>query len=63
MNAALQKAIDALQLHDVYLRVATASTSDGFEPKYDPEPERLVLQFRHRVTQSAVLEASRSVCS
>jgi hypothetical protein len=56
MNAALQKAIDALQIHDVCLRTAVASIDDGFEPKYDPEPERLVLQFLHEVTKSAVLE-------
>lgn len=55
MNKKLQKAIDCLKIHDVYLRSSEASLSEGFEPKYDPEINTLEIQFKHIVTYSNTL--------
>jgi len=55
MNEALQKAIDRLLIHDIYLRSTQSSLSEGFEPKYDPDLDRLEAQFRHVVTHWSVL--------
>ncbi len=56
MNAALQKAIECIRIHDVYLRWAFSELGDGFEPKYDTEVDELLVQFKHVVTKTAVLE-------
>lgn len=58
MNDALQKAIDSLQIQDVSLRAAIAELNDGFEPKYAAETDLQRVEFKHAVTQSAVLELS-----
>jgi hypothetical protein len=58
MNTALQKAIDNLQIHDVYLRTAVAELGESFEPKYSADADFLRVEFKHAVTQSAVLELS-----
>jgi hypothetical protein len=55
MNGDLQRAIDCLQIQDVYLRSAESSLAEGFEPKYDGEVDALSVQFRHVVTHSNVL--------
>ena len=55
MADALQKAIDHLQIHDVYLRSSEARLADGFEPKYD-DLDSVEVQFKHVVTHSNVLE-------
>jgi hypothetical protein len=55
MNEALQKAIDSLLIHDIYLRSAGSSLSEGFEPKYDAAIDRLDVQFRHVVTHWSIL--------
>lgn len=56
MNAALQTAIDCLKIRDVYLYSSNASLKDTFEPKYDPDINKLEVQFKHIVTRSSVLE-------
>jgi preprotein translocase subunit SecB len=56
VNEALQRAIDNLQILDVYLRSAEAELLDGFEPKYDSEADTLQVYFKHLVTRSDVLE-------
>ena len=56
MHSALQKAIDSLQIRDVYLRSVFAELADGFEPKYDPDVQALPVQLKHIVTRTAVLE-------
>jgi len=56
MDAALQKAIDCLKIRDVYLYSSSASLEDAFEPKYDPDLDKLEMQFKHMVTRSNVLE-------
>lgn len=55
MNDDLQRAIDCLQIQDVYLRSAESRISEEFEPKYDAELDALDVQFRHVVTHSSVL--------
>lgn len=56
MNEALQQAIDALQIRDVYLRATQALLVDDFEPKYDSGLDAFDLQLQHVVTHSNVLE-------
>lgn len=55
MNEALQKAIDSLLIHDIYLGSAESVLSEEFEPKYDAGIVNLELQFRHVVTHWSVL--------
>lgn len=56
MNNNLQKAIDNLQIHDVYLRGVTARCKDDFDPKYDSNNESLTVQLMHYVRQSIVVK-------
>ena len=56
MSDALQKAIDSLKIRDVYLRSSNASLEDEFEPKYDPDLDKLDMQLKHIVTSSNLLE-------
>jgi len=55
MKDPLQQAIDCLLIHDVYLRSAESSMTEGFEPKYDAELDNLEVQFMHVVTHWSVL--------
>ena len=55
MDPALQKAIDCLKIRDVYLYSSNASLKDAFEPKYDPDLDKLEVQFKHIVIRSSVL--------
>ena len=55
-NANLQKAIDVLQIQDVYLRDCLARCVGDFDPKYCADYSKLTVQFLHLVKQSAVLE-------
>jgi hypothetical protein len=55
-DATLQEAIDALRIRDVYVRDSESYLAEGFEPKYDPDPDALDVQFQHIVTESSVLE-------
>ena len=52
ISAALQKAIDSLRIHDVYLRDLAAHCVGDFDPKYNADLETLVVQTRHHVKQS-----------
>jgi hypothetical protein len=51
----LQKAIECLQINDVYLRNFAASCDPGFDPKYEPS-EALTFQTKHFVRESSVVE-------
>jgi hypothetical protein len=56
MNANLQKAIDTLRIHDVYIRNSIAQCVNGFDPKYDNDLEKLVTQTKHGVKQSQLAQ-------
>lgn len=56
MNENLQKEIDSLDIHDVYLRGSIAKCFDDFDPKYNDDLEQLVFQTKHIVKQSEVVE-------
>ncbi|MEA3278871.1 MAG: preprotein translocase subunit SecB [Pseudomonadota bacterium] len=55
MSEQLQRAIESLEIHDVYLRSSESRLSEGFEPKYAPELETLDVQLKHVVTHSNTL--------
>lgn len=55
ISAELQKAIDCLQIHDVYLRNFVAHCDDDFDPKYNTS-ESLTFQSKHFVKQANVVE-------
>ncbi|MDD5035598.1 MAG: preprotein translocase subunit SecB [Methylococcaceae bacterium] len=52
----LQKAIDGLQIQDVYLRSALARCGEDFDPKYAPLLATAVVQQMHAVKQSTLAE-------
>lgn len=54
ISAGLQKAIDHLTIHDVYVRDQVASCMGEFDPKYAAEIERLTIQQMHVVKQATV---------
>jgi hypothetical protein len=56
MSNGLQEAIECLIIRDVYMRACSASLADNFEPKYDPDLEKMEVQLKHAVTHSNVLE-------
>lgn len=56
ISAELQKAIDGLQIQDVYLRGLVARCEGDFDPKYNANVESLAIQFKHHVKQSMVVE-------
>lgn len=56
MTTPLQKAIDCLQIRDVLMRASQATLSEDFDPKYDNGVETLLIQLKHVVTKSQVLE-------
>jgi len=56
MVTPLQQAIDCLQIRDVLMRASQATLSEDFDPKYDSGVEALIIQLKHVVTQSQVLE-------
>ena len=56
ISAELQKAIDSLQIQDVYLRDLVARCEGEFDPKYNADFGSLVIQFKHHVKQSMVVE-------
>lgn len=55
MTSELQKAIDCLQVNDVFLQSCTASLTEGFDPKYSAEVDDLKLKFMHLVSRSEIL--------
>lgn len=58
MQEALQRAIDVLQIQDVYVRRASAFLADDFEPSFDPEVDRLVIGLKHLVRRYEVMEVT-----
>jgi len=54
ISAGLQKAIDHLAIHDVYVRDQVARCFGDFDPKYAAEIERLTIQQMHLVKQATV---------
>ncbi len=54
ISSGLQKAIDSLNIHDVYVRDQVASCVGDFDPKYAAEIERLTIQQMHLVKQVTV---------
>ncbi|PLY15327.1 MAG: preprotein translocase subunit SecB [Sedimenticola sp.] len=56
ISAGLQKAIDSLNIQDVYIRDQVASCIGDFDPKYAADMERLTVQQMHLVKQSNVVE-------
>ncbi|ADL54767.1 hypothetical protein [Gallionella capsiferriformans] len=55
-NAKLQKAIDTLQIQDVYLRDCLSRCVGDFDPKYCDDYSQLTVQYLHVVKQSVVME-------
>lgn len=54
ISAGLQKAIDTLNIQDVYVRDQVASCVGDFDPKYSAEIERLTIQQMRLVKQASV---------
>ena len=58
----LQSAIDALTIHDVYVRDQLATCKNDFNPKYAPDLEALTTQQMHLVQQAVIAEADDKDC-
>ncbi|HEY8034716.1 MAG TPA: preprotein translocase subunit SecB [Methylobacter sp.] len=56
----LQKAIDTLRIHDVYLRNSISQCFNGFDPKYTQDLDKLETQTKHAVKQSQVAQLDDS---
>ena len=56
ISDSLQKAIDCLQIQDVYLRDFVAQCVGDFDPKYNADFESYVVQTKHFVKQSMVVK-------
>ncbi|EIC20336.1 preprotein translocase subunit SecB [Thiorhodovibrio frisius] len=54
ISTGLQKAIDNLNIQDVYVRDQVASCIGDFDPKYSAEIERLSIQQMHVVKRASV---------
>lgn len=61
VSEALQNAINSLQIKDVYTRDIVCSIQDGYEPKYDPDANNLIIQFKHVVRESTIAELGTGV--
>jgi len=57
----LQKAIDNLHIHDVYLKNFVARCIDDFDPKYYANSASLVVQNKHQVKQTRIIELDGDV--
>lgn len=57
ISTALQKAIDCLQVHDVYLRDMVAHCIGDFDPKYNANFDELMVQTKHFVKQSMIVDS------
>ncbi|PJF38109.1 MAG: preprotein translocase subunit SecB, partial [Phototrophicales bacterium] len=53
---ALNKAIKSLVIQDVYLRNSSSIVAEGFEPKYQDKNTSYLIQFKHLVEKTEVLE-------
>ena len=51
----LQKAIENLQIQDIYVRNVNAQCSDGFDPKYS-NLDGCIIQSKHLVTKSETIQ-------
>jgi len=60
ISEALQKAIDSLQIHDVYVRDLVARCINDFDPKYDADLDALVVQTKHYVKQSMIVDVDEN---
>ena len=58
VSDALQRAIDRLQIQDVFMQRCQAWLADEFDPKYSEEAGDLQLLLRHVVSRSEVLAAN-----
>ena len=56
ISAELQEAIENVQIRDVYLRNLVTRCEGDFDPKYSADFESLVIQTKHHVKQSMVVE-------
>ncbi|MEW6766278.1 MAG: preprotein translocase subunit SecB [Pseudomonadota bacterium] len=56
MRDLIQQAIKSLEIQDVSLLTSRAFLAKGFEPKYDSEVPELVIQFKHIVSRSHVMD-------
>ncbi len=56
ISAALQQAINSLQIQDVYVRDLVARCEGDFDPKYAADISKLNIQQMHLVRQSNVAE-------
>jgi hypothetical protein len=56
MSTPLQQAIKCLRIRDVLVRSSQSSIAEDFDPVYDAEAEGLVVQLKHVVTRSQVME-------
>lgn len=61
ISSDLQKAIDSLKIHDVYLRGFVARCVGKFDPKYSANVASLVVQSKHQVKQSTIIELGDDV--
>jgi hypothetical protein len=52
----LQKAIDSLNIQDVFFVSSILELSDDFEPKYNSDIESLGIQFKHHVKKHLTFE-------
>lgn len=55
MNKNLQKAIECLNISDLYVRNLESKCNEGFDPKHS-DIEGLVIQTKHMVTKSEVIQ-------
>lgn len=56
ISSELQKAIDTLQIQDVYLRSSQTTCEDDFDPKYAEEIESLGIQQMQLIKQTQIAE-------
>jgi len=56
MTENLQIAIDKLRIHDVYLNSSISQCVNNFEPKYDPNIDKLEVQTKHFVKRAEVVK-------
>lgn len=56
VSAALQEAMDTLLILDVYLEGMNCTLETDFEPKYDANAESLIIEFKHLVRKSNIVE-------
>lgn len=54
-NSALQRAIDALSIRDVFIAKSESYLAEGFEPRYGLEADDLRVAWKHQPVRSEVL--------